>query len=179
MVIKIHNIQTYKRFFQKQVQFVMGFAIFFFFSLNIQAEKKQNKISVGEKQELIFLETAENLFKDNLVKSAYLYYNDFLELYPDSAHEILVLEKIAQIQEKLYEFKTAAFTYKKLQRKTEDHEKLAEYMKKEATMFEEMGFYKEALEVYHKILNSQVNAELARVVSNKVELLNQKLAGRN
>ena len=162
------------------IQFILLLSVYFLLNQNtVFSQNEKQPESVLEKQQQIYLSVADNMLKDDLIKRAYSYYQDFLELYPESGHTSYVLEKIAIIQEKLYKYEMAASSYKRLQAEIQDEKKRIKYMQKEADIYASMGSYKEALIIYRQIISSDADDETSNSVSEKIKVLNNKINSIN
>ncbi|MDH5718074.1 MAG: hypothetical protein OEZ22_10595 [Spirochaetia bacterium] len=141
------------------------------YSQNNKEKKTENSEDVEKKQQEIFVQTADNLYNDEKIKIAYLYYKDFLEIYPQSQYKKYIKEKIAEIYEKTHEYHKAAEIFSQLQHEEENLNEKIRYLYHEARLYDMTGFYSLSVDKYKKIIKLDDTGTFSNIAREKLKYI--------
>lgn len=152
------------------------FYILIIFMAIIPASLKaqNNKMSLSEKQEKVFLQLAESLYQEGQYNRAISIYLDFIDLYPDSSFMVRALETMADIYEKQQRYPEALATYETLYQRTGiSSSKGVYYYYNEARILNIMGELEKASKVYADIIRISPDSPYAKKaqINNKLNSL--------
>ncbi|MDH4198797.1 MAG: tetratricopeptide repeat protein [Spirochaetia bacterium] len=132
---------------------------------------QEAKISPSEKQEAIFLNLAESLYKDGEYNRALSVYLDFVDLYPDSSFLVRALETMADLYEKLQKYPEALNIYETLYQRTgTSSSRGLFYYYNQARILNIMGDVDKAAKIYDEIVKISPDSPYAKKsqINNKL-----------
>jgi len=130
--------------------------------------------SLSEKQEKIYLNLAESLYKDGEYVRALSLYLDFLDLYPDSTYSVRALETLAELYEKQQRFSEALSVYENLYQRTgPSSNRGIYYYYNQARILNAMGLVEKASRIYDDIIKISPESAYAKKseMNNKLNTL--------
>jgi TolA-binding protein len=133
-----------------------------------------NKASLSEKQEKIYLNLAESLYNDGEYVRALSIYLDFLDLYPDSTYTVRAMETLADLYEKQQRYSEALSVYENLYQRTgPSSNKGIYYYYNQARVLNTMGYVEKASQIYSDIIKISPDSPYAKKaqINNKLNSL--------
>lgn len=170
MTLKKSTKKNHKKIFLfALILFFVGFSSAHAQAQNSNTEQKTVQ-EIRDEQELIHLQMADSLLKENRASQAFFYYSEFVELYPFSQRRFYALDKMAKIEEDRQNFFAALEIYKKLYAENILTEKGVEYLFQVSRLYERIGEYAKAKTNYEKIIQYYPDSFFARDARNALSL---------
>ncbi len=126
--------------------------------------------SEEERQQVLLLELADSLLREEKSAQAFTIYRDFLELYPESVLRVRALGKIAEIYETRQSFDKAAEVHRRLFEIIGLSESGLHHRLEQARLLSRMGYDERARAVLEEIIFLSPQSEAAAEARNRLLL---------